>query len=584
MSWKINTLPSILPFKLAHGDSECPTCQVGNETHWGLTWLLVRKVIGGIPLNLWSECVLTACYLINRVFGCLCFATVLNNHDKFSSRAEKCVLIGYSSFKKGYKLFSLERKQFVFSRDVKIFETVFPFKIKHNSVEKPCQDLDHVNFFDKIVHESPDTSNDDTNLNAQDQNDGSNSPHSSSPTIDMFEVELGHPQGSNASANEDEMATTSDPNTALSEDDQSNILITEQVQNLDNQPLRRSERTSVFPNKYNGYVIDSKVKYGLERYLGYSKLQIKLPLVTNFFDEMKRVVDLDLIQQNYLSFIGQTLLQVRHAKGGIPLNLWSECVLTACYLINRVFGCLCFATVLNNHDKFSSRAEKCVLIGYSSFKKGYKLFSLERKQFVFSRDVKFFETVFPFKIKHNSVEKPCQDLDHVNFFDKIVHESPDTSNDDTNLNAQDQNDGSNSPHSSSPTIDLFEVELGHPQGSNASANEDEMATTSDPDTALSEDDQSNILITEQVQNLDNQPLRRSERTSVFPNKYNGYVIDSKVKYGLERYVGYSNLTYENFCFKLRGVRKIETLRYDVGVSTVWGGCSNSDSASDSKIT
>ncbi|GJW93957.1 ribonuclease H-like domain-containing protein [Tanacetum coccineum] len=36
-----------------------------------------------------------------RVFGCLCFATILNNHDKFSSRAEKCVLIGYSSFKKG---------------------------------------------------------------------------------------------------------------------------------------------------------------------------------------------------------------------------------------------------------------------------------------------------------------------------------------------------------------------------------------------------------------------------------------------------------------------------------------------------
>ncbi|GJU14166.1 ribonuclease H-like domain-containing protein [Tanacetum coccineum] len=67
--------------------------------------------------------------------------------------------------------------------------------------------------------------------------------------------------------------------------------------------------------------------------------------------------------------------------GGLPLNLWSECVLTATYLINRlpssvlngkspfelvfsrnpslnhlrVFGCLCFATILNNSDKFSSR-------------------------------------------------------------------------------------------------------------------------------------------------------------------------------------------------------------------------------------
>nr|GEX50322.1 putative reverse transcriptase, RNA-dependent DNA polymerase, Gag-polypeptide of LTR copia-type [Tanacetum cinerariifolium] len=57
----------------------------------------------------------------------------------------------------------------------------------------------------------------------------------------------------------------------------------------------------------------------------------------------------------------------------------------------RVFGCLCFATVLNGHDKFGSRVEKCVLVGYASFKKRYKLFSLERKQFVYSRDVKFFE-------------------------------------------------------------------------------------------------------------------------------------------------------------------------------------------------
>ncbi|GJX41687.1 ribonuclease H-like domain-containing protein [Tanacetum coccineum] len=72
-------------------------------------------------------------------------------------------------------------------------------------------------------------------------------------------------------------------------------------------------------------------------------------------------------------------------QSGIPLNMWTECVLTAAYLINRLsssvlngkspfelvygfkpklshlrsFGCLCFSSVLNNSDKFSAKSKKC---------------------------------------------------------------------------------------------------------------------------------------------------------------------------------------------------------------------------------
>lgn len=89
-------------------------------------------------------------------------------------------------------------------------------------------------------------------------------------------------------------------------------------------------------------------------------------------------------------------------QSSLPLKFWSECVLTATYLINktpssvlnarspyelvygfyrvishlRIIGSLCFATVLNNFVKFSSHASKCILLGYSNNKKGYKLYVL----------------------------------------------------------------------------------------------------------------------------------------------------------------------------------------------------------------
>nr|GEW79720.1 ribonuclease H-like domain-containing protein [Tanacetum cinerariifolium] len=100
---------------------------------------------------------------------------------------------------------------------------------KDCSMDKPSQDLDHVNLFDEIVHEGPNTSYDDNDLNSHDQSDGSNSPNPSSPTIDLFKDDLGHPQGSNGSTKEDEMDVTFYPNTALSEDDVPNSLNTEHV-------------------------------------------------------------------------------------------------------------------------------------------------------------------------------------------------------------------------------------------------------------------------------------------------------------------------------------------------------------------
>ncbi|GJR02890.1 ribonuclease H-like domain-containing protein [Tanacetum coccineum] len=196
-----------------------------------------------IPLKMWTECILTATYLINRlpysvlirkspyeiiykkpptlshlrVFGYLCFATVVNNHAKFGSR------------------------------DVKFFESVFPFKDsaskeKELDTSNVFQDLNHINFFNNEYPEIPyDDERVDPNLNSE-QRSQSDSSHSSVPGRDM------------------NIVTTLEENISSGGNlDQNPSVFVQGTQNL-----RRSSRQSVFPKNYNGFVVDSKVNYGLE--------------------------------------------------------------------------------------------------------------------------------------------------------------------------------------------------------------------------------------------------------------------------------------------------------------------------------
>ena len=264
-------------------------------------------------------------------------------------------------------------------------------------------------------------------------------------------------------------------------------------------------------------------------------------------------------------------------QGGIPLRFWTDCVLTAAYLINRLpssvlngkspyhmiynsspnlslirmFGCLCFATILNSHDKLTSRSEKCVMMGYSSSQKGYRLYSLDRRQFFVSRDVKFFESIFPFKesisngIKNKHTESDVlHDNNLLNFFDL---NNPELPNDDERVASRHNSDHeSQSEGSPSATLGDNGYTGNDPSGSGSDAIDARLHDVEDTTPAEKPMSEGNVDANINAQGT--QTLRRSSRTSVFPKNYNDFVVKTNVKYGIEKYVGYSKLNSENFCF------------------------------------
>ena len=111
-------------------------------------------------------------------------------------------------------------------------------------------------------------------------------------------------------------------------------------------------------------------------------------------------------------------------QSNLSISFWGDCAQCAVHIINRmpldvlkgktpyeilfgkkpdyshlkVFGCLCFVSTLKkDRHKFMQRALKGVFIGYYPRKKGYKVYNLETKTVVVSKDVVFHEHHVPYQ-------------------------------------------------------------------------------------------------------------------------------------------------------------------------------------------
>ena len=71
-----------------------------------------------------------------------------------------------------------------------------------------------------------------------------------------------------------------------------------------------------------------------------------------------------------------------------PQEVWSGS--SATYSNLKIFGCLAYAHV--NNGKLEPRSMKCIILGYKSSVKGYKLWCSETKKLVINRDVIFDKT------------------------------------------------------------------------------------------------------------------------------------------------------------------------------------------------
>ncbi|GKC64293.1 ribonuclease H-like domain-containing protein [Tanacetum coccineum] len=192
---------------------------------------------------------------------------------------------------------------------------------------------------------------------------------------------------------------------------------------------------------------------------------------------------------------------------------------------------------------FYERSRKYVFIGYASGKKAYKLFCLENRSVLYYRDVKFYETVFPYKMSNIEPVKESGEISTLNFFDHFESE-PTTkiplrpNDDEEGLPSRDgrvhQPDGGALIDHTRHDGEHFVTPIGEQNHSKGNVGSNLKGPVFQNDLPNSSEEVG---------------LRISQRSSKLSTKLNEFMLDDKVKYGLnnvmneEMYALYENKTW-----------------------------------------
>lgn len=133
-----------------------------------------------VPIHFWGDYILTTTYTINRLpnpllhnksphdilfmtspdyshlraFGCLCYISTATEPStkKFHPKAQPCIFLGYPYAQKVFKFYNVKVGKCHISRDVVLFEHIFPYSQLHTQQMDTSESLSLSNVLIIISH------------------------------------------------------------------------------------------------------------------------------------------------------------------------------------------------------------------------------------------------------------------------------------------------------------------------------------------------------------------------------------------------------------------------------------------------